>query len=73
MDKNKWYYENTLTGQISSEKEDADFWADFDGVDVNCLHWSNVCEEWQVWMVREGQEHGYRRYVEDFYGEEAYV
>ena len=67
MDKKNWYFENTVTGQISSDPWDAECWADFDGVDVDCWHWSETCQEWLVWMTREGDKNGYRRWAENFF------
>ena len=51
LNKNSWYYENTRTGEISSQSYDAGSWADFDGIDVNCWHWSEFSQEWEIWMV----------------------
>ena len=67
LNKNSWYYENTVTGEISSQSYDAGSWADFDGVDVNCWHWSEFSQEWEIWMVREGRPNGYQMWPEDFY------
>ena len=52
MDKNSWYYENTVTGQISDQKADADWWI-LGGESVNYWRWSEYLQEWVVLMVQE--------------------
>ena len=53
MDKNKWYFENAQTGEITDDKWLADFWAEIDKVGVIFWRWSDVCECWLDLMVRE--------------------
>ena len=52
MDKNKWYYENARTGEITDIRAAQDWWAE-DGDNVNCWHWSKFSQEWEIFMVRE--------------------
>lgn len=52
MDKNKWYYENARTGEITDIRAMQDWWAD-GGDNVNCWHWSEFSQEWEIVMVRE--------------------
>ena len=54
MDKQKWYFENSQTGEITDIRECADWWSD-GGVDVNCWRWSEYSQEWEILMVQEGR------------------
>ena len=53
MDKNEFYYENAVTGEITNDTWQADFWAEIDHVAVIFWQWSDVCECWLDLMVRE--------------------
>lgn len=52
MNKNKWYYENARTGEVTDIRETMDWWAT-GGDNVNCWHWSEFSQEWEIMMVRE--------------------
>lgn len=52
MDKNKWYYENARTGEITDIMDAANWWAE-GGDAVNFWHWSDFSQEWVVLMVQE--------------------
>lgn len=52
MSKNKWYYENQRTGEITDVREAANWWVEC-GDCVNHIHWSECCQEWLTYMVQE--------------------
>lgn len=53
MNKKNWYYENSVTGEITDDAWQADQWALIDHIAIICWHWSDVCGEWLDLMVRE--------------------
>jgi len=54
MNKNKWYYENPITGEFTDDQSLAEWWT-WDHIDVNCWKWSDYFNNWGVIMVWEGQ------------------
>lgn len=52
MEKGKWYYRNQRTGEITDMKDLCGWWAE-GGDYVDCLYWSDVLDEWTVFMIRE--------------------
>ena len=52
MNKSKWYYENTRTGEITDIMDAANWWAE-SGDTVNFWHWSEYSQQWVVLMTRE--------------------
>ena len=52
MNKSKWYYENTRTGEITDIMDAANWWAEC-GDTVDFWHWSEYSQEWVVLMTRE--------------------
>ena len=50
MQKDTWYYENSITGEITSDKWLAQFWVEIDHTSVMCWRWSEVCQEWLDFM-----------------------
>ena len=52
MNKQKWYYENVRTGDVTDKIEEANWWAE-GGDYVNYWHWSKFSQAWEILMVRE--------------------
>jgi hypothetical protein len=52
MNKQKWYYENARTGEVTDVKEAVNWWVE-DGDCVNYWHWSEFSQAWEILMVRE--------------------
>ena len=52
MNKQKWYYENVRTGDVTDNVEEANWWAE-GGDYVNYWHWSKFSQAWEILMVRE--------------------
>lgn len=52
MNKQKWYYENERTGDVTDSMEEANWWAE-SGDYVNFWHWSEFSQAWEILMVRE--------------------
>lgn len=52
MDKNKWYYENSRTGDFTDIMDTANWWVECGDV-VNFWRWSEYSQEWGVLMTRE--------------------
>ena len=54
MNKNKWYFENPITGEFTDDRSLAEWWT-WDHIDVNCWKWSNCFNSWGVVMIWEGE------------------
>ena len=52
MNKQKWYYENVRTGDVTDNVEEANWWAE-SGDYVNYWHWSKFSQAWEILMMRE--------------------
>lgn len=53
FDKTCYYYENAETHEFTTDTWLADQWALIDKVTVVFWHWSDVCDDWLDYMVRE--------------------
>lgn len=62
VDKKAWYYKNLVTGEITDNKETRKDW-NRKGINVGHIHWSNVCKDFIIYMIEEGQKQNFMEEV----------
>lgn len=53
FDKNELYYENMITGEITTDTWLVDQWTEIYHVGIIFWRWSDVCECWLDHMIQE--------------------
>lgn len=54
VEKNTWYYKNMVSGAITTNKETKNNWVK-SGADVEHIRFSNVYNDFIVFMIEEGK------------------